>query len=231
MQMKDSEIIRRYKQADKKREQIKILAELNACTKEDIRQILREAGCDVPATGNRYTVKKALDNAAAAGEESSKKKQAKLTEKGKRLLKNEEPAESSDLSAPTDVGTCQQNVGTMSETVDDLRECYSDAEMRTGATHAAPTACQPAEPVDVWSEIFDEQMDKQAEETKKATQKHVDAWPVPAEVINITLARIRQLTEEIDAIRDSLDSLSDEIQTKGELRSQLMEWIEEYTEG
>lgn len=190
MQMKDSEIIRRYKQSDKKREQIKILAELNACTKEDIRQILRDAGLDVPATGNRYTAAK--KGAEVTEEDGSKRKQAKLTEKGKRLLKNEEPAESSDLSAPDDVGTCQQNVGTMSETMAELGEAFmrgfkdglKEAEEKEDpgkrmfgdsleAKKAAPTACQPAEPVDVWSDIFDEQMDKQAEETRKAAQKKI----------------------------------------------------------
>lgn len=151
MQMTNSEIIRRYKQAENRRKMIRILAELNACPKEEIRKILREAGCDVPATGNRYTAKakKAAEETEADG---SKRKQAKLTAKAKRLLKNEEPTdssdlstrlirsdestESSDLSAPENVGTHQQEVGTKSE------------------KKAAPTACQPAQPVDVWGGVI-----------------------------------------------------------------------------
>lgn len=98
MQMTNSEIVRRYKAADDRRKMIRILAELNACPKEEIRKILREAGFDVPATGNRYTAaKKEAEETEASG---SKRKQAKLTEKGRRLLKNEESTECSDLSAP-----------------------------------------------------------------------------------------------------------------------------------
>lgn len=129
MQMTNDEIVRRYKQAAKKREQIKILAELNACPKENIRKILREAGCDVPETGNRYTAaKKAAEEAEADG---SERKQVRLTESGKRLLKNEEQEK---------VGTHQQDVGEKSET----------RELKT--EHTAPTACPPARPVDVWIE-------------------------------------------------------------------------------
>ena len=57
MQMTNEEIIKSYKQADKKQNQIRILAELNACTKDYIRQILTDAGCYVPKYGNRYTKK------------------------------------------------------------------------------------------------------------------------------------------------------------------------------
>lgn len=145
MQMTNEEIIRRYKAAgDDKRRMIRILSELNACPKENIRQILREAGCEVPATGNRYTKKK---GAEVAEEPGSERKQAKLTEKGKQLLKNEEPTDSSDLSAPEDVGTCQQNVGTMSE--DPGKRMFGDS---LEAKKEAPTCCQPAEPVDAWDE-------------------------------------------------------------------------------
>ena len=90
MQMTEKEIIRSYKEAKRKQEQIKILADLNTCPKEDIRKILRDAGLDVPATGNRYTKKKEEPEASGS--------------KRKRLIKNEEPAERSDLSAPEDPG-------------------------------------------------------------------------------------------------------------------------------
>ena len=128
MQMTNDEIVRRYEKAENRRKMIRILAELNACPKEDIRKILREAGCDVPGTGNRYTAaKKAAEVTEADG---SERKQVRLTESGKRLLKNEESEK---------VGTHQQDVGEKSET----------RELKT--EHTAPTACQPARPVDVWT--------------------------------------------------------------------------------
>ena len=57
MQMTNKEIVFKYQQADDKSrtKKISILADLNACSKEEIRKILREAGCDVPQNGNRYT--------------------------------------------------------------------------------------------------------------------------------------------------------------------------------
>lgn len=58
MQMTEAEIVKSYQRAEKKREQIKILAELNACQKHVIRDILEKNGEEVPKTGNRYTVKK-----------------------------------------------------------------------------------------------------------------------------------------------------------------------------
>ncbi len=57
MQMTESEIVRSYNQADKKREQIRILSELNCCEKSVIRQILRDNGIQVAEPGNRYTKK------------------------------------------------------------------------------------------------------------------------------------------------------------------------------
>ena len=71
MQMTNDEIVRRYEKAENRRKMIRILAELNACPKEDIRKILREAGCDVPACGNRYTAaKKAAEVTEADGSRS-----------------------------------------------------------------------------------------------------------------------------------------------------------------
>lgn len=58
MQMTEAEIVKSYQRADKKREQIKILAELNACPKQTIRDILEKHGEEVPKTGNRYTAAK-----------------------------------------------------------------------------------------------------------------------------------------------------------------------------
>lgn len=47
--MTEAEIIRRYKNADKKREQIQILADLNACKTDVIKKILNDNG--VPTQG------------------------------------------------------------------------------------------------------------------------------------------------------------------------------------
>ena len=57
MQMTESEIVRSYNHAENRQKQIKILSELNACSKAQIREILERNGCEVPHYGNRYTGK------------------------------------------------------------------------------------------------------------------------------------------------------------------------------
>lgn len=47
MQMTHGEIVASYRQAKNKKEKVKILAELNACTKDEIKKILLEGGLDV----------------------------------------------------------------------------------------------------------------------------------------------------------------------------------------
>ena len=69
MQMTEEEIVRRYKQADNKRDSIRILAELNGCQKQTIRDILEANGLGVPKVGNRYTAQaKALKEKMATEE-------------------------------------------------------------------------------------------------------------------------------------------------------------------
>ena len=46
--MTNEEIIRDYKQAAAPMKQIRILADLNQCSRQDIIKILREAGCKLP---------------------------------------------------------------------------------------------------------------------------------------------------------------------------------------
>lgn len=46
MQMIDSEIVRSYKEAKDKAKQITILADLNTCTEEQIKMVLKAAGID-----------------------------------------------------------------------------------------------------------------------------------------------------------------------------------------
>lgn len=178
MQMTEEEIVRRYKQADNKRDSIRILAELNACQKQTIRDILEANGLGVPKVGNRYTAQaKALKEKMATDEAEAD------GSKRKRLLKNEEQTESSDLSAPENVGMCQQDVGTMSE------------------KKAAPTCCQPAEPVTVWPEA-------------------------PNEVLNAAIERLIEIEgqlEELQRKRMALDAQIGELENRAD---RFRAWIE-----
>lgn len=47
MQMTESEIVRSYREAKNKRNQIEVLADLNTCTPDDIRAILKNNGVDL----------------------------------------------------------------------------------------------------------------------------------------------------------------------------------------
>lgn len=49
MTMTKDEIVRDYKAAKTPAKQIAVLADLNVCTKKEIVEILREAGCELPA--------------------------------------------------------------------------------------------------------------------------------------------------------------------------------------
>lgn len=55
MQMTEEEICRSFKEAKDHRKQVSILADLNCCSKDEIRKILMKNGIDPPRTGNRYT--------------------------------------------------------------------------------------------------------------------------------------------------------------------------------
>ena len=55
MQMSDSEIVRSYREAKDKRSQVGVLAELNACSKDYIREILKRSGIDAPKPGRKST--------------------------------------------------------------------------------------------------------------------------------------------------------------------------------
>ncbi len=56
MQMTETEIVKSYRRAEKKREQIKILSELNLCDKKTIREILRRNGEDVSEPGKKVNI-------------------------------------------------------------------------------------------------------------------------------------------------------------------------------
>ena len=111
MQMTESEIVRSYNHAENRQKQIKILSELNACSKAQIREILERNGCEVPHYGNRYTGKvkeePKKEPKRSSVRMSERKKKSDSSNLSTRLLKSEESE---------DVGPCQQDVGTMSET-------------------------------------------------------------------------------------------------------------------
>ena len=182
MQMTNDEIVRRYEKAENRRKMIRILAELNACPKEDIRKILREAGCDVPACGNRYTAaKKAAEVTEADG---SERKQVRLTESGERLLKNEEQKK---------VGTHQQDVGEKSET----------RVLKT--EHSAPTACQPARPVDVWAEaVF---------------------YEAPESIVEMAKEELRTTENNIEDEKDRLQAATFRLEILEARKAFLQEWL------
>lgn len=111
MQMSEKEIVRSYTNAKDKRSQVGVLAELNACPNDAIREILERNGISAPKPGRKSQKK-----------EEPKKPKAQLTEKAKRLLKTEEPddqGKKAERLIKTDetkkVGTCAQDVGTKSE--------------------------------------------------------------------------------------------------------------------
>lgn len=120
MQMTESEIIKSYNHAENRQKQIKILSELNACSKAQIREILERNGCEVPHYGNRYTGKvkeePKKEPKRSSVRMSERKKKSDSSNLSTRLLKSEEQTELIKSDESEDVGTCQQDVGTISET-------------------------------------------------------------------------------------------------------------------
>ena len=96
MQMTESEIVRSYNHAENRQKQIKILSELNACSKAQIREILERNGCEVPHYGNRYTGKvkeePKKEPKRPSVRMSERKKKSDSSNLSTRLLKSEEPA-------------------------------------------------------------------------------------------------------------------------------------------
>ena len=134
MQMSEKEIVRSYTNAKDKRSQVGVLAELNACPNDTIREILERNGISAPKPGRKSQKKKETpqdelkEEFQMAGgvitiEDPGKRmfgdslatpRQPKtvLTEKAKLLLKNEEQTESSKVSAPSDSSAgCRNKVG------------------------------------------------------------------------------------------------------------------------
>ena len=202
MQMTDNEIVRSYQHAANRTKQISILAELNACSKAEIRDILEKNGEEVPHYGNRYTGKVKPET-----KKEPKRSSVRMSERKKK-------SDSSDLSTrllrfeeSEDVGTCQQDVGTMSEDPD--KRMFGES---LEAKKAAPTCCQPAEPVDVWK----------PEEMLKARSPEV-----PEEVIVITMLKINDLKSDMGAIQEEMDKLQTELQDKVKICNRLSVWLDE----
>lgn len=68
MQMSVAEIVREYRTAKDQRAQVKILAELNACSPDYIKKILQENGVPVPQRGRpaKAPAERTIDKAAVA---------------------------------------------------------------------------------------------------------------------------------------------------------------------
>ena len=137
MQMTEEEIVRRYKQADNKRDSIRILAELNGCQKQTIRDILEANGLGVPKVGNRYTAQaKALKEKMATEEAEADGSKRKKTEAGE--LKTE----------PT-----ENLKSEIKNTKSEIKNTKSEIENENAA---APTTCVAPDPVTVWPEAPNE---------------------------------------------------------------------------
>lgn len=214
MQMTEAEIVRSYQHALNRTKQISILAELNACSKAEIRDILEKNGEEVPHYGNRYTgkVKEVTEASGSKRKRTSvrmserRKKKSDSSDLSTRLLKSEEPAGLIKSDESEDVGKCQQE-----EIAEVVREQGIDfglsfehsPEEMLKARSTAPTACQPSDPVDVWKP------------------------EVPEEVIAITLMKINDLKLEMGRIQEEMDKLQNELQQRLKMCNRLSVWLDE----
>lgn len=204
MQMTEAEIVRSYQHALNRTKQISILAELNACSKAQIRDILEKNGEEVPHYGNRYTGKvkpetKKEPKRTSVRMSERRKKKSDSSDLSARLLKSDE---SEDVgTCQQEVGTCQQEVGTMSEDLGLSFEHSPEEVLKARST--APTACQPAQPVDVWKP------------------------EVPEEVIAITLMKINDLKLDMGRIQEEMDKLQNELEQRLKMCNRLSVWLDE----
>lgn len=89
MEYTNQEIVKSYEAANNKKMQIRILAELNGCTKDEIKEILKEEGCELPKYGNRYTVKKDASDATKTQAEELDKEASDIIGDWKNALEAE----------------------------------------------------------------------------------------------------------------------------------------------
>ena len=90
MQMSDAEIVRSYREAKDKRSQVGVLAELNACNKDLIREILKHNGINAPKPGRKSTTEPEPVKAA-------------LTEMAKKAVKKEPAEKSTEDDTPDEL--------------------------------------------------------------------------------------------------------------------------------
>lgn len=98
MQMSNEEIVRNYREAKDKAKQLGILAELNACDKQKIKDILTEGGIDYRSFPRSRKEKAAAPDVKQAKAKPVKEKQAAVEKKpvntqcgGDKPTKKEEP--------------------------------------------------------------------------------------------------------------------------------------------
>lgn len=85
MQMSNEEIVVSYRTAASPAKQIGVLAELNTCSREEIREILTAAGEPVPAKRTRKTVEKTKCGGASSAQKAKEaKKEGKNAENGEK---------------------------------------------------------------------------------------------------------------------------------------------------
>lgn len=68
MEMTNNEIVRSYQSAKKKRDQIKILADLNCTTTDDIKEILKNGGVNMPGGAHPKKAPEIVDDITPAVE-------------------------------------------------------------------------------------------------------------------------------------------------------------------
>lgn len=95
--MTPQEIVKSYKQADDKKKQLRILSELNACSRKFIRTILIEGG--IPADEIPHIRSTHAELAYESGE-TARREREKMTMQGKRQYEEESRADRKPVAQP-----------------------------------------------------------------------------------------------------------------------------------
>lgn len=134
MQMTDTEIVSKYKRAENKKEQISILAQLNACDEDEIKKVLLKGGLtedDLPKKrgrkpGTKETKKMPEEKAIA---EETNEALAEMLEMPE-LTPEEEKQVDGALAIPEPVRTaCMARVSVLTDKIIELekeRNCIQD---------------------------------------------------------------------------------------------------------
>lgn len=134
MQMTDTEIVSKYKRAENKKEQISILAQLNACDEDEIKKVLLKGGLtedDLPKKRGRKPgtkeAKKMTEEKAIA--EETNEALAEMLEMPE-LTPEEEKQVDRALAIPEPVRTaCMARVSVLTDKIIELekeRDCIQD---------------------------------------------------------------------------------------------------------